>query len=121
VLDTVELSFRLICTVKKDASRRWVAGCPQLDIFSQGETKEAAKTALDEAVKLWIESCVERDTLDMALRECGFHRVTAEEAQRYEQVIAVGPLAVETDPEADTFSLMLIIPAYQAAAVLSSE
>jgi predicted RNase H-like HicB family nuclease len=59
--------------VKKDARRRWVAGCPQLDIFSQGATKTAAKAALDEAVKLWIESCVERDTLDTALRQCGFH------------------------------------------------
>jgi predicted RNase H-like HicB family nuclease len=118
VLDTVDMSFRLICTVKRDAKRRWVAGCPQLDIFSQGDTKEAAKAALDEAVKLWIESCVERNTLDEALRQCGFRRVTAEEAQRSRQVLTLHPPLPET--EADTFNLMLIVPAYQAAAVLAA-
>jgi predicted RNase H-like HicB family nuclease len=113
------MSFRLICTVKQDPKRRrWIAGCPQLDIYSQGNTKEAAKAALDEAVKLWIESCVERNTLDEALRQCGFRRINAEEAKRCRQVIAVRPPA--SDAEVDTFDLMLIIPAYQAAAALAT-
>lgn len=119
MVDSVEISFRLACTVKQETKRRWVAGCQQLDIFSQGSTKETAKKALDDAVKLWVESCVERDTLDKVLRECGFRRVTPEEAERCSQVIAVRPPAQDDGTAVDTFNLTLTIPAYQAAAALA--
>lgn len=119
VSDTVDLSFRLLCTLKKDG-KRWVAGCPKLDIFSQGETEEQAKAALDEAIKLWLESCLDRRVLDEALRECGFRRVTAAEEARCDHVIALRPAAQQIDPGADTFDLTLTIPAYQAAAALAA-
>jgi predicted RNase H-like HicB family nuclease len=70
--DAVDISLDLLCTVHRDAPRRWVAGCPALDVYSQGQSEEDAARSLAEAVALWVESCLERDTLDQALRELGF-------------------------------------------------
>ena len=51
---------------------QWIASCPSLDIATVGDTREEALDALDEAVNLWIESCVRREALPEALRELGF-------------------------------------------------
>ena len=52
---------------------QWVGSCPSLDVATVGNTREKALVeALDEAVNLWIESCVRRGTLREALRELGF-------------------------------------------------
>jgi len=68
----VDISVDLLCTIDRDAPRRWVAGCPALDVYSQGKSAEDAARSLAEAVVAWFESCLERDTLDEALRELGF-------------------------------------------------
>ena len=73
---SVALSVRLACYSRRDG-RRWAAVCPVLDVASQGATEKAARAALQEAVELWFESCLERETLDAALREVGF-RVRAQ-------------------------------------------
>ena len=53
---------------------RWyVAACPILDVYSQGDTSEQARNNLVEALTLFIMSCLERGTLDAVLKECGFH------------------------------------------------
>jgi predicted RNase H-like HicB family nuclease len=117
VLDTVKISFNLVCTVKRDSERRWVASCPKLEVVSQGKTEEQARAALKEAIELWIESCFERHTLEEALRECGFERVSKEEAARAREVIVIEPHRLCDD--VGTFNLDVTIPAYQAAAALA--
>ena len=54
---------------KKD--KRFIASCPALDIFTQGETKEDAKNNLNEALNLFFISCSERGVLEEALKERG--------------------------------------------------
>jgi predicted RNase H-like HicB family nuclease len=121
LLDTVEISLCLICTVKRDAGNRWVTGCPALDLFSQGRTKEKAKRSLEEAIALWVEDCLERGTLDKALREVGFQRVSHPRAiQSGDEHIIVRSVADATELDADTFPVHISIPAYQAAALLSA-
>lgn len=70
----VGFSFRLVCIVKRDSDKRWIAFCPDLDVYSQGRTSKKAKKALAEAVTLWIEDCLERGTLDGALLGVGMEK-----------------------------------------------
>jgi len=116
-VDTVEISFCLSCTVKREAKDRWVTGCPALDLYSQGKTEEEAKRCLKEAIELWVEDCIERGTLDEALQEVGFSKVHPSVLQPGDEHIAVYPVP---DTNAETFSVHLTIPAYQAAALLSA-
>jgi predicted RNase H-like HicB family nuclease len=69
---TVTLPFR----IQKEGSM-YITCCPPLDVWSQGETVKRAQENLVEAVKLFINSCFVRGTLDRVLRECGFVPVTA--------------------------------------------
>jgi hypothetical protein len=67
----VQASFQLFGTFKR--SDGWIiAHCPPLDITTQGRTLGEAKKNLVEASQLFIISCLERGTLDLALRELGF-------------------------------------------------
>ncbi len=70
--ETITVEGLQFFVTSKAEGGAWVAGCPQIDVYSQGETKEAALRSLDEAVKLWAESCVERGTLAEAVKELGF-------------------------------------------------
>lgn len=117
--DTVNISFSLLCTIKQDGEHRWVAGCPKLDLFSQGETEAEAKSCLKEAIELWVEDCLERGTLDTALREVGFEKVHPEAIRPSDEHILIGPTQ-EGDHSVGTFPVHLSIPAYQAAALLSA-
>jgi predicted RNase H-like HicB family nuclease len=49
-----------------------VARFPDIDVASQGRTKEEAVRNLIEAAQLFIESCYERNVLDEMLKSCGF-------------------------------------------------
>jgi predicted RNase H-like HicB family nuclease len=118
-VDSVGISFCLICTVKRDGKSRWVTGCPKLDVFSQGRTENEAKESLKEAIGLWVEDCLERGTLEAALREVGFERVHPAAIQPGDEHICIYPKA-STEDALDTFSVHLTIPAYQAAALLSA-
>src|SRR5262249_20498544 len=107
--DTVEISLDLLCTLKRDGRIRWIAGCPALDVHSQGRSAEDAKRCLEEAIALWVESCLERGTLDEALRQLGFHRGAGESGDRGARPVRGGSDA----PGTETFSIHLKIPAYQ--------
>jgi len=50
----------------------WVAYCQSLDLSSCDATPEAALDAVKEAIELWLESCIERGTLEDALFELGW-------------------------------------------------
>lgn len=52
--------------------RTWVAYCQGLDLSSCGATEDAALAAVSKAIKLWVESCIERGTLEQALGELGW-------------------------------------------------
>ena len=119
-MDTVEISLCLVCTVKREAGNRWVTGCPALDLYSQGKTKEDAKRCLEEAIEIWVEDCLERGTLDSALREVGMHKIHPSSLKPGEQHIAVRSIQEQEEPTEDSFNLHLSIPAYQASALLSA-
>jgi len=71
---TALMQFQLFGTLKKEDF--WViAHCPLLDISTQGRTVAEAKKNLIEAAELFIVSCLERGTLDLALRELGFSTI----------------------------------------------
>lgn len=67
----VEAQFHLFGTIKKEGEW-YIAYCPPLDLTTQGRTLSEAKKNLTEASQLFIISCLERGTLDLALRELGF-------------------------------------------------
>jgi predicted RNase H-like HicB family nuclease len=67
----VQAEFKLFGVVKREGD--WfIAYCPPLDLTTQGRTKAEAKKNLVEASELFITSCLERGTLDQALKELGF-------------------------------------------------
>lgn len=68
---TVQAEFHLFGFIKQDGDW-YVASCPPLDISTQGRTVQEAKKNLVEASELFLVSCLERGTLDQALRELGF-------------------------------------------------
>jgi len=65
----ISWSLPVVFTPKKE----WIlATCPVLDLHTQGDTIDEAKANIIEAIRLFIESCIRRGTLDNVLRECGF-------------------------------------------------
>ena len=69
----IAVQFSLHLPAKITKKKKWfLASCPVLDIHSQGETEEQAKKNLTDALTLFFISCYERNTLDTALKECGF-------------------------------------------------
>ena len=72
-MKTITVHFSLHLPAKVKRKRKWfVASCPILDVYSQGETEEQARKNLGEALTLFFISCHERGTLGAVLRESGF-------------------------------------------------
>lgn len=117
--DTLELSVKLMCFFREEAGQ-WVAGCPSLDVYSQGDTPEDAQEALREAVGMWIESCLERDTLEQAMREVGWHRIPPGATPPPGAEFIGVKLQPPGEVLGQSFPLEIKIPAYQAAALLSA-
>lgn len=110
---SVALVVRLKCFTAKEGEL-WIAGCPSLDVFSQGDSSDDAKASLREAVELWFESCIERGTLQQAMQELGFRPISASHVlAEDEELVAM----VETPEEVlgQPFSVDIEIPAYQAS------
>jgi predicted RNase H-like HicB family nuclease len=59
----------------------WMAVCPSLDIVTQGRTYDEAQDNLQEAIMLFMESCIRRGTLERVLREAGFTAVRVKEVE----------------------------------------
>jgi predicted RNase H-like HicB family nuclease len=68
---TVQANFMLYGVIKREGDW-YIARCPPLDIASQDKTVAEAKKNLMEASELFLTSCLERGTLEQALRESGF-------------------------------------------------
>lgn len=75
-LASFEFVAKLPYTLKK-RKKHVLASCPILDVHSQGETEKKAKANLQEALSLFLISCIERDTLDVVLKDCGFKAASA--------------------------------------------
>ena len=71
----LRLEFRLPVEIKKKG-RIFVSQCPLLDVFSQGNSRAQALENLREAIKLFLQSCLERGTLEQVLKESGFVSAT---------------------------------------------
>ena len=65
----VEIAFERYPIEVKKKGKLWIAGCPGLDIYSQGATKDKARETFDEAARLFIESCSSRGTLAEAIKD----------------------------------------------------
>jgi len=115
-VETAAVVLRLTAYVHEEDGL-WVAGCPSLDVFSQGETEDRARTNLHEAVELWIDSCLERNTLSKALQELGWYRISSGvEPSKHADVVGIVGLKDETaESLGEEYSLEVTIPAYQAA------
>ncbi len=70
-MPVVQAEFQLFGTLRR-VGRWYFAHCPPLDITTQGRTEHEAKENLVEASQLFIISCLERGTLEQALKELGF-------------------------------------------------
>jgi predicted RNase H-like HicB family nuclease len=82
------LQFNFFGMLKREGDW-YVAHCPPLDITTQGRTKTEARRNLTEAAQLFIISCLERGTLDQALRELGFTQVQKVFARRPENAFSM--------------------------------
>lgn len=66
---TFQLCLRAVFT-EEDG---WIIACfPDIDVASQGKTREEAVHNLIEATQLFVEACYERGTLDEMLKSSGF-------------------------------------------------
>lgn len=65
----MQLNFRI--EIFKEG-RQFVAIAPELNVSSFADTPEESKTALREAVELFLEECKRMGTLDEVLSEAGF-------------------------------------------------
>ena len=108
--------------VARREGRHWVAGCPKLNVWSQGTDREDAQRCLTEAVELWVEDCLARGVLDAALREVGFQPAPWGLPPAGSQE-SVGIIRVPNEEAlfgAD-FPVHISMPAYQAAALLEAQ
>lgn len=70
----IQAHFTLFGCAKREGDW-YIAHCPPLDLSSQGRTIGEAKENLMEAAEFFFISCIERGTLDQALKELGFVKV----------------------------------------------
>ena len=57
---------------------QFIAHAMPLDVASSGPTPEAARTAVDEAVELFVATAAEHGTLKEVLEDAGYRRVSRE-------------------------------------------
>ncbi|MGQ0655262.1 MAG: type II toxin-antitoxin system HicB family antitoxin [Betaproteobacteria bacterium] len=77
----IQIQFKLPANIKKKG-KLFISWCPLLDVYSQGKTKKEALVNLNEAVRLFIESCLQRGTLEQVLRDSGFEQAEKQAATR---------------------------------------
>ncbi len=119
--ESVQLQVRLRAFVRRETRTRWIAVCPALGVASQGRDEDDARRSLHEAVELWFESCIERGTLDEALREAGFRPAPWGEAEHAENAVRLRRAGADEDIRGHEVPLDVSIPAYQAALLLPSQ
>jgi predicted RNase H-like HicB family nuclease len=117
-MNQVVVSARVRGVLKRDGES-WVAGFPRLDVYSQGDTVEEAKANASDALRLWVDSCLDRGTLGEALRDLGWHRYpdgSAPTPSDGEEQIELHHLE---DVLGEPWEQQIEVPAYQAAELLA--
>ena len=118
--ESIQLKVNLRGAVRREG-RRWVAGCPALDLWTQGSSKDNAQRCLQEAVELWFEDCLARGVLERALQEVGFRPVPRGlPVPSDAQTVLIRKQADDQAILGSPFDLSVSIPAYQAAAFLEA-
>lgn len=69
-------NVRISLTLERGEAGTWVAGTPELDVFSQGDTREEALRNAVEAIELFLEVSAERGTLGELLHRAHVAKVT---------------------------------------------
>jgi predicted RNase H-like HicB family nuclease len=114
--ESIQLLVNLRAAVRREG-KHWVAGCPALDVWTQGKTRQDAQQCLNEAVPLWFEDCLARGTLDRALQEVGFRPVPlGVSLSGGAQTVHIMKSAADEGILGSAFDVTVSIPAYQAAA-----
>ncbi|MBR4742107.1 MAG: type II toxin-antitoxin system HicB family antitoxin [Desulfovibrio sp.] len=49
----------------------WIVGCPEIDLYTQGDTYEEAAENSTDALQGWFKVCMEHGTREKVLAECG--------------------------------------------------
>lgn len=98
----------------------WVAGFPRLDLYSQGDTVEEAKENAADALRLWVDSCLDRGTLGDALRELGWHRYPDGSASAQHDDVERIEMHPLEDVLGEPWEQQIEVPAYQAAELLAA-
>jgi len=75
--NVISIKASLAAEIYKEKPGMYVSYCAALDLYSQGATAKEAEKNIIEATEAFIESCVERNTLNAVLKECGFRPVDA--------------------------------------------
>ena len=115
-LGSVEIKLRLETRAKKDGDV-WVSWCPALDIYTQADTKDLSHEAIKEAVLGWVESCLERKVLAMALEEVGFSLVKSGQPSSPDtNVIEINPQPHVSSEFLDEVEIS--VPAYTVSAYI---
>jgi len=119
--ESINLTVKLRGVVRRKG-KTWVAGCPKLNVWSQGADREDAERSLQEAVELWFEDCLSRGTLDQALREVGFRPAPwGIPLTGTEESVRLVRVAEDEDLLGSDFQVSVSVPAYQAAAQLQAQ
>jgi predicted RNase H-like HicB family nuclease len=58
--------------------KQFIAHAMPLDVASSGPTPDAARQAVDEAMRLFLATAAEEGTLDEVLKDAGYHRARRE-------------------------------------------
>ncbi len=74
-MTNLSITFHLPGVIKPKGDI-FVANCPVLDLFTQGDTENEAKKNLKEAIELFLITCFENGTLQSVLTESGFRAGT---------------------------------------------
>lgn len=73
--NTIWIRTSLDAEISREKPGLYVSYCPALDLYSQGKTIREAKENITEATCLFLESCLQRNTLNEVLQGCGFRSV----------------------------------------------
>ena len=98
----LRFEFKLPAKISKKGY--WfISSCPLLDVYSQGKSKKEALANLEDALKLFIESCYERGVLAQVLKEGGFNTIQKlEELPDHNQEYVNVPLSLLSRRHAET-------------------
>jgi len=67
---SMEIKFCLPVQITK--KKKWyLASCCPMDVHTQGETEKIALKNIEEALRMFLISCLERHTFDEVMKECG--------------------------------------------------